>query len=452
MKLSIAAGILSAHSALKVVSEAKLSTWLDSKGRSTNGRRFGQEKITLTAAIGSTGLVQEEKKNSPTLVNSKNRHAALWRSSHDKAVECTPEESSIEAHVGVLGGCAVDQICVANVDSSTGGFCYTNTLTSPRSLQLETDVCDPTSALYQECDCSTFDITTETGSISCELYSGCLGSNVYGCYNACFTAISTTSFENGVSASYEFCYNFFVEGDATTSLSLCVNYIDDVTCEVQLYGQKCTSCTPTEDSPSFDCSNVIDGMTSSDYYFSTLPIIQACSTPVTGADCDLCGGNTFYANDLNPFSLDGFGDALTCSGLQEAESNNLISAEKCPEAAAVAQVECCAPPSGETGTPGGSTSAVPTAAPNSAPMGETVAPGEGPEPTDAPGEGPEPTDAPGEGLEPSDAPGEVPEPTTAPGEGPEPTAAPNSSAALTGFRWFPTGILFTGVVYMFAFN
>ena len=199
MKLSIAAGILSAHSALKVVSEAKLSTWLDSERRpSSNGRRFGQDKISLVSAIGSTGLGQQEKKNSATLVLNLQNHAALWRSSHDKAVECTPEDSSIEANVGVLG-CAVDQICKASDHSGMGGFCHTAPLTSARSLQLETDVCDPTStsANYKVCDCSNFDITTETGSVSCTYPLGCLGTTFYGCYDVCPTLTISTSFENG---------------------------------------------------------------------------------------------------------------------------------------------------------------------------------------------------------------------------------------------------------------
>ena len=210
MKLSIAAGILSAHSVLNVVSEAKLSTWLNSERRSSNGRHFWQEKITMAAVIGSTDLVQQEKKDSTTLVNSQN--SAMWWRSQDKAVECTPDESA-EAHIGVLG-CAVNQICIWNVDSGMGGFCLNiPPLTSARSLQIETltDLCDPASAFYQDCDCSDFDITTASGSILCDLYSGCLGSVFYGCYNACFTMINKTSLENGESISFEACYNFSVD-------------------------------------------------------------------------------------------------------------------------------------------------------------------------------------------------------------------------------------------------
>ena len=385
MKLSIAAGILSAHSTLKVVSEAKPSTWLNSERRPSNGRRFlGQEKNPLSAAIGSTGLVQQEKKNSATLVNSQNT-GALWKSSRDKAIECTPEEST-EAHVGVLAAaCAVDQMCIPSVYSSMGGFCYTAPLTSARSLQTETssDVCDPTSDYYQICDCSNFDMAAKTGSFACT-YTQCLGTYYYGCYDTCFTVTESTSVENGEYISSGLCSSSVVDGDGLILL-YCVKFINDGTCEFQMYDQKCTSCTVTDDLLTWDCSNVVDGLTSDASFSDVFPIVQACNKPVNGTDCDLCGDNTFYANDLTPFSLDGFGNALTCSGLEEAETNNLISAEKCPEAAALAQMECCAPPSGETVSPGGNASVVPTVAPNGAPVGVTAAPGEGPEPTAAPG-------------------------------------------------------------------
>ena len=130
--------------------------------------------------------------------------------------------------------------------------------------------------------------------------------------------------------------------------------------------------------------------------------------------CVFCGDDEyfFYLND-STFFLDGFGDTLTCSGLRDADYFGLVSAEKCSEATAVAQVECCVLRN---------STSVPTATPNSATI-ETAAPG-----------------------------GES-EPTAAPGEASEPTAAPEGSAALAGFHWFPTGILLTGgVSYMFALS
>ena len=93
--------------------------------------------------------------------------------------------------------------------------------------------------------------------------------------------------------------------------------------------------------------------------------------------CCLLFSQTDRNKIITTISLEVFGEAFPCYDLQRASWNRQISAEKCLEAAAVAQAECCFPPpsmapSSSTGTaaPISSNSAPgvgqdpPTAAPN----------------------------------------------------------------------------------------
>ena len=253
---------------------------------------------------------------------------------------------------------------MASVDSRLGGLCKnTASLTDRRSLQTEIlfDVCDPTSSNYQlnNCDCSSFDNATKTGSISCsrkEPY--CLGSMYYGCYNSCLSRSSTRSFKNGELTSWNRCDEFVSKGEVPGTASLCTDSTDYGTCEMKIDGQNCTSCTVV-DGPQryyFDCSNVAEGVkvepnpnaNPNDYelvaWLSYLPTFQACHKPVDGTYCNLCevGFKMNLQNGTGTvISLNGFGDSFTCSGLYDANQNNQLTSDKCIEATAVAKAECC---------------------------------------------------------------------------------------------------------------
>ena len=323
----------------------------------------------------------------------------------DNPVECNPhqEDEITDANVGVLG-CSPDQICRASVDSPLGGFCYPSSSTSSsfvyttRRLQVSQGVldgCDPTSPFYQDydCDCSNFDNTMKSGSISCRRPAKNLATRYFGCYDAFLTPTRTYSSINGTSAEYEDCYEIVAP---TTSSSLCLQIMADLgTCEAQLDGQDCASCALSSQFISFglslNCSNVVGGdwgdpERANAGFLANLPIIQACYQPhnsTTAEYCDLCGGGdgdgSISANDTRTISLEGFGEAFPCYDLKLASWNFQIPADKCPEVAAVAQAECCfpPPPSSSTGT------AAPTISSNSTPVDKTVAPGVGQDPPTA---------------------------------------------------------------------
>ena len=381
MKLSMAVGSL-----LLSLSSPTTSSNLPAAGTRRTGRHHGNDNAQKSTPHSPHGLQWRSQRglSSPLLSN---------RPKLDNPVECIPDEEITEANVGVLGCSSVsaDQVCRASVDSSLGGFCYSSSsFMDTRSLQYQGYIygaCDPTSPDYQryDCDCSDFDNTTNTGSISCRLPTQNLGSQIYGCYDAFITPTGTTSFVNGTSGEVEDCYEIVAP---TTSSSLCLQFpVGYGSCEAQLDGQVCASCA-YQFGISLNCSNVVgadwgDQVPNAGFLIS-LPIIQACYQPRindTVAYCDLCGdgGGSIYANNTKTISLEGFGDAFSCYDLQLASWSRQILIEKCPETAAVAQAECCFPPPSSM-APSSSTG---TTAPISTPVDTTVAPGAGPPPPTA---------------------------------------------------------------------
>ena len=316
------------------------------------------------------GGIDKQKNKTPPLERSSPSRSSSCRGLEEdaKSVECSPAEAiaaearTAVADVGILG-CGYDEVCVANIDSSLGGYCY--------ETYGIAKVCDPLSNSFDPgCDCSAFDVQTNTGNISCplpyEITSNTMGSLYYGCYDVSTQTSQTFTLEDNMYIARGFCTKFLVVGDdedATNATQLCTT-LDTVygspfsfngsSCELQIDGQTCTSCTFIQDfsewpmtsevveSTSY-CSNVINGLMIADLEdFGNLPIIQACYKPINGAFCDLCADNTYIDFlDTKEISLDGFGPDFTCGGLDEANNANQISSDKCPEATALAQAECC---------------------------------------------------------------------------------------------------------------
>ena len=289
-------------------------------------------------------------------------------------VECDPEATAEAdaADVGVLGcsSSIAGEICVANALSTLGGFCYP-------PIASYTRVCDATSSYFNtDCDCSAFDTETQTGSIVCLQLTQNAGSMFYGCYNVTALDFDKNSFENGRYSARGTCREFVMSnsgGDGTTTTSRqCIELhstyggggggpssFNSSSCELYFDGQACTSCILSGDFPAWpnpsnttwkaNCSNVVNGLIIAD--LTDLPMIQACSTPVVdGTVCDLChsssssrrsDGTRIFYSDNTVISLEGFGTSLTCGELLKANHALQLSSDKCVEAAAVAQAQCC---------------------------------------------------------------------------------------------------------------
>jgi hypothetical protein len=169
----------------------------------------------------------------------------------------------------------------------------------------------------------------------------------YGCYDTCLNTTSAFTFQDNTFISSKGCYEFVVDGDAATSTLCLTSPADYTSCDVVLDGQACGSCTIDDgyysSDISFDCTNVDNGFSfGPGDNLTSFPVIQACFTPVNGQFCGICSYPSYFRyGDSTPISLGGFGDSFTCSGLYDASMYNQISVEKCPEATALANAECC---------------------------------------------------------------------------------------------------------------
>lgn len=372
MKLTLAVGILSAQSSTLAVASEKKKFLHHS---SNTGKPFslqnalGDDRMLLNRP-GTGDSIGKKERTAP--LRSTLSSTTSWISSRraleeedGKMVECTdPDGATAEtraaADVGVLEECATGEICVANASSSLGGFCYAYDTIYSR-------VCDPTSSYFNsDCDCSAFDVQTKTGTFSCLSHNMSMGYRFNGCSDVSAHTSLWNSLNDNMYTSRGMCTEFFVGEDAasnsTTKLCTTFGIVDgsrnglkDSSCELQIDGQVCASCTYTVDfSQGFtgsvtrsmvleskaDCSNVVDGLMIADLWeIRDLPIIQNCYKTF----CDMCP-QVKYINrtDTTAISVvDGFGPNLTCEGLFDASFEHQITVGKCPEATAVAQAECC---------------------------------------------------------------------------------------------------------------
>ena len=296
MKLSIAVGILSAHSTLALEKEKKFLPssyekrfFLQNEQSATGSINFrGDDRVVLLNRPGprtSIGKKEDWLAGAGTSSFASRRFSRALEDS--KMVECNPEavaEARAAVDVGVLE-CDYDEICVENLESSMGGFCY-ETYGIAKS-------CDPLSADFDAaCDCSDFDVPTKTGTISCPYpYPTNMGSSAYGCYDVSAIQSIRTSLKDNIYISRGSCMEFIVGDDATNSTKLCTMLdmvngnlfnFNGTSCELQINGQACASCTFTTDYSEWpvssevleskaDCSNVVDGLYL-DFSFDLLPI------------------------------------------------------------------------------------------------------------------------------------------------------------------------------------
>ena len=329
MKLSSAIGILTAHSALATLvsedtprssSERQRPSWQNEQsGIGSTGSRRDDGRVLLNRSGPETSI--DEKKTPLTGLPSatvSTRSSSRALDEDGKMVECNPEvtaeTTSTNADVGVLGSCNPPyEACKASAQSSLGGFCY-------EAFRIDL-VCDPESYHYQEwyhhCDCSAFNVQTRTGSISClesSIYNGC-NDDV-----SSRNSIATFVLDDNIYTSRAFCSEWGIGVNATTitaTTKSCVEWEDmtngtpfslngsTTSCEVQMDGQPCTSCTYTlafyddfagwpwameiVDPFKADCSNVVEGLMIAPanvaynrrLSWTDFPINQACF------DCDL---------------------------------------------------------------------------------------------------------------------------------------------------------------------
>lgn len=197
-----------------------------------------------------------------------------------QVVECNPDI----ADIGILQ-CSVGQYCMESRVSKLGGYCLEKVIASnDRQLQgtvggagsfLPTSYCEPSSDDYgfYECDCSVFDVTTNTGSFTCTLYDDyCFTDETCGRLTVTNTLFSDVDTSNGSSDRAEYCGNFQDPFD----VEICYSVDRENRCDIVIDGVSCDACeivhvvTDSDlqfisyDCYQFDCTNTLANLAGND--------------------------------------------------------------------------------------------------------------------------------------------------------------------------------------------
>jgi hypothetical protein len=354
-------------------------------------------------------------KKSPLLGKKRRSNQGILKNEivEEEVVKCNPSSS---ADVGVLS-CGVGHYCMESDDSELGGFCHAVPMDMDRQLQgvandtenldwTATDLCNSSSPYFglYDCDCENFDISTETGTVVCITYDGCLAS--YGCNDTCVTSEVDYTVRADGSYLYEICYDFSSPYEQTACYAYdgtgCSISLDDVACNSCEYREQNFTFCPagvcsnyTSNCTVFDCTNAI-GMNSGNSCYGDViaPILGVCYNTTT--NCSLCG-------DGEVTNLDGIVNipsmgSYTCGDFDALAESGYVDGASCPFVQGYAEEPCCkeATPMPSTapspGTPAPA-EAMPTIAPAlptpALPTPATIPP---PQPTSAPQlDTPEPT-------------------------------------------------------------
>lgn len=178
------------------------------------------------------------------------------------ATPCDPSEPD----VGILA-CGDGQYCSPSDSSVLGGLC----IEASRSLQGVVELCGTPYAEQYNCDCTQFDNTTGTGTVSCLYYDN-------RCFDhqgqqVCLSVDISVNIDPSISrTSYSYCY--IINGEGFPYNELCFRYLDVGDglreCGLSVDGVACTNATcivaegsACEDSSlnniGFDCENTNKG-------------------------------------------------------------------------------------------------------------------------------------------------------------------------------------------------
>ncbi|CAJ1888605.1 unnamed protein product [Cylindrotheca closterium] len=166
-----------------------------------------------------------------------------------ESVECDPT-AGVDADIGILACGSTDQYyCMESKESKLGGICVDAGPMTARNLfaggyyvDAATYYCTTSGSWTQDlnCNCSTFDSDSRTGSVKCSLAdSYCFQET------SCETCVHLSAeFKIASADSYaiDWCYEFFLPYDQ----NVCVEYAHQPTdasgCSIEFNGVSCDSC------------------------------------------------------------------------------------------------------------------------------------------------------------------------------------------------------------------
>jgi len=304
--------------------------------------------------------------------------------------ECDPtltttdeNEVDVDVDVGILS-CGLGRYCGPSSDSTLGGFCvnYSNDETSSsssssstvattdRNLQVLNDVIDfcqdvDTSATATgksfgasgpiTCDVCNVDVAEYTGQINCTYAESCYVLGGLCPEDTDMTRFcETTSVEANLTAVDEYVYKTCYNLHKPMNWTYCISYNavpdEETTCEMEVDGTKCNSCTILgSNCRVFDCENTMVGKSSSACGYSLMEAYTSSylyeQLPCEGG-CSLCPDGEVMGSPDDSF-VTSTGSISNCFVAQlSALTGDLTSRECSAESRRVANCDC-----GETPEP-----------------------------------------------------------------------------------------------------
>ena len=426
MRLILAAAILAQSASTPSFVERN-------QGVDSNRQERHRRVQSLLLRKGTSDIRVDEISGTQTWLSQRGHHGQLKNLTIESSfTECEPLDG--DPDIGILA-CSYNEHCVESDASSLGGFCISYEHDGRLLKQvLPSNVCDPsyTGTKFQNCNCSNFDVTTNTGAFSCQIYD-------YYCFLPKYCGalvIYRTILPNGQESS-NYCYQIVTP----SSVDICYGINSTPECYLSVNGTTCSSCEIVNVAQlnatgcyQFDCTNTIANFSGNDCKNEFL--IQGVfphafhtpspSPPPAVFVCDICPNGEYITQPgvvvqiptLNP---------LTCAQIDTAAKNGTILQSQCPLLKPFVQGPCgCAVP----GVPSSSPSKIPTRRPTPAPVTAPTQPPV-PSPTNAPVTAPTQPPVPSPTNAPVTAPTQppVPSPTNAPVTAPT-TQAPVSNPTM----------------------
>mmetsp|Transcript_19272 Transcript_19272/g.35995 ORF Transcript_19272/g.35995 Transcript_19272/m.35995 type:complete len:411 (-) Transcript_19272:203-1435(-) len=350
-------------------------------GSNADGTMFDVEAQNLLQHMGhnppqryrklQTLLAKKQKKR-----HQQDRHSKILTNTQpdNQAVECHKAmPSSSNTDVGILSACPVGQYCMESKNSSLGGVCVSEreeratklALEASRNLEDEDEtfvekmeeLCRLNLGDTLTCSTCAVDSASYTASVDCtydqvcyELGSLCSSDKVEFCGDETVTA----SLRGEDDFEIKTCYELKEPDEFNYCISYSYSPDSDPTCEIEIDGILCNSCTLVQDGEEgewcreFDCENTIVQRSATICEYSLLFAFAALylykELPCPGG-CNLCGdGLTMDKPATKTFSV---ANVATRNCLQ-AQINALTgeySTQQCNELSVLVDEPCgCSTP------------------------------------------------------------------------------------------------------------
>ena len=319
---------------------------VDSKGLHSNGH----QRLRRISPVSGNSILRQEvsSKRLENIVFQKDwftqrRKKNVLKNAESSFDECVPNAD--DADIGILG-CSMGEHCVESAASNLGGVCVADD-SSSRHLQttLPPDVCDPNAELPYTCNCTQFNVTTNTGKFSCDV-------DDYFCFlpGYCGALKIDRTIEAGVESSH-YCITF-----SKPSVAQICYTVDTVpSCAIAVNGVTCNSCEVVDilddgirGCYDWDCGNIFPNSTGNDCqggFILSDVFPNALPNAPDVFVCDICGDGGMITKPDIALQIPNLVPPLTCGQVDAAAKNGSVLEPQCPLLQPFVQQSCgCVPP------------------------------------------------------------------------------------------------------------